>query len=90
MLRRAAVRVVADAAVESRDRAVFVGANFACYGCVRNDVARQFDAVIGRGHFNLSAANRWKEADFVAGTQESVPSCKFAVSSRDQRGAKLA
>jgi hypothetical protein len=83
--------MIANAAVESRHRAVFIAANFVGNGDIRNDFSSEFDAIWTKvsGHLRLATAHWRQESDFVAGTQSGAPSGKFLVACSDQRRAKF-
>ena len=73
--------MVAHAAIEGGHRAIFIAANLSRDDGVGNDFARKFDTILRlrSAHFSLAAADRGKEADFVATGKRSVPRREFAI-----------
>ena len=73
--------MVAHAAIEGGHRAIFVAANLSRDDGVGNDFARKFDAILRlrSAHFWLAAADRRKEADFVATGKRGIPRREFAI-----------
>jgi hypothetical protein len=89
--RGAAVRVVANAAVEGDDRAVFGGADVANQGRGVDGLANEGEEVgVGwAGHaVYLAAAHGRQERDFVAGMERRAPSGKFLVARGDYGSAE--
>ena len=73
--------MVAHAAIEGGHRAIFITANLSRDDGFRNDSARKFDAILRlrSAHFSLAAADRRKEADFVASGKLCIPGREFAI-----------
>jgi hypothetical protein len=88
--RGATVRLVANAAVEGDDGAVFAGAHVADKRCRVNGLGDETEVVIAkRSHRGGSASADWrKEGDFVAGMERGAPVGEFLIARSNQRGAE--
>jgi hypothetical protein len=76
--------LVADAAIEGGDGAVFWSANVADQGCGVDALAHQKEQIVigwrgQRGHKVLPAADGGQKGDFVAGVERGLPSSKFLI-----------
>jgi hypothetical protein len=88
--RGAAVRLVADAAVEGDDGAVLAGADVADEGGRINGLVDETEDVIAKRSHRVGSAstNRGKKSDFVAGAESGTPSGEFLIARGDERGAE--
>jgi hypothetical protein len=88
--RGATVRLVADAAVEGDDGAVFASPDVTDKRCRVDGLGGETEKVIAkRSHRGGSAsADRRKKGDFVARVERGAPSGEFLIAGSNQRGAE--